>query len=306
MVFEMMKNGQAILRFLSQRITFLASVSWVVFVCSQVFSYWLWELFSHFLLHYTILFFLAMLLAHGLVRLWWGIWTLFAMVWLIQPVTQSYLYDVKGSSLSVLWYNVHLDNPQALAESQRLIAENADVIALAEINTRHPDWQILRQAYPYGCTFESDSPFALVMWSKHPLHSCQIYMIDQSYPYIRATTTADGHTIALYALHPPPPINAQLAQARQDYLQTVAKHMTYDSNVLAVGDLNSSPFSPIFRQFTRTTHLQAKTHYFIPTWKPFGLNIDHVLFRSYTANDVVAKHLAWQSSDHRPIMVRWY
>lgn len=299
----MMKHAN-ITPFIARRVNALASLSLIALLCSQLFDFWILELLSHFVPYYAILFLLAILTHKAWMRLFWGIISALVIAWLMQSHAFTQ-HSNQSARLRVIWYNVHLDNPEAQTESQRLIAEQADILALAEIDTANPQWQPLRQVYPHGCTFESDSPFALAVWSKQPLSDCQIHLLDDAYPYIRATTQVDGEYIALYALHPPPPITSILAQSREHYLNTVAERMSQDRHVLALGDLNSSPFSPLFRQVLDKADLRPQTPYYLPTWKPFFLNIDHVLLRSDTAQ-VNAYPLAWQGSDHRPIKIEWY
>ena len=178
------------------------------------------------------------------------------------------------------------------------MVEQADLLALGEINLDNPGWQSLRQAYPHGCQHREHSPFALTLWSKQPLATCEVRMIGD-YPYIRAQT-ADG--TALYALHPPPPISSELAGARQHYLAETARALATEPRTLAVGDFNSSPFSPLFARFLQESGSRPATRYFTPTWKPFFLNIDHALAKGL---NVSARTLPWQHSDHRPLLVEY-
>nr|WP_167738621.1 endonuclease/exonuclease/phosphatase family protein [Eikenella exigua] len=133
---------------------------------------------------------------------------------------------------------------------------------------------------------------------EQPLAACEVRMIGD-YPYIRAQT-ADG--TALYALHPPPPISSELAGARQHYLAETACALAAEPRALAVGDFNSSPFSPLFRRFLQESGSRPATRYFTPTWKPFFLNIDHALAKGL---NVSARTLPWQYSDHRPLLVEY-
>ena len=142
------------------------------------------------------------------------------------------------------------------------------------------------------------SPFALALWSKQPLAVCEVRMIGD-YPYIRAQT-ADG--TALYTLHPPPPISSELAGARQHYLAETARALAAEPRTLAVGDFNSSPFSPLFARFLQESSSRPATRYFTPTWQPFFLNIDHALAKGL---NVSARTLPWQHSDHRPLLVEY-
>ena len=70
-----------------------------------------------------------------------------------------------------------------------------------------------------------------------------------------------------------------------------------------MGDLNSSPFSPVFHQFTHSADIHQRTPNYLPTWLPFGLNIDHVLTRGKSGTRIRA--LPWSHSDHRALLIEW-
>lgn len=291
----------SVFKFVGRRLNTLAIIS----LCGVVIGafgqlFWFAELFSHFLPYYTLIFILATLFGSGATRSLWATCAVICSLWLINPQWK----DEPNSppKWSLLWYNVNLNNPQPEKEIALIKQHQPDIIALAEINFNDNRWSPLRQMYPYGCERREDSPFALALLSKQPLSSCNVYYVDDV-PYIRAVT---ADLTAIYALHPPPPINSDLARIRQNYLYAAAQHISADPNVLIVGDLNSSPFSPIFREFVNITGANVHTQNYLPTWQPFGLNIDHVLSYSSLLNEVQVKALPWQASDHRPLLVYWH
>ena len=255
--------------FIRLRLHILALLALAAVIAGQFGSFfWPAELFSHFLPYYAAIFILAAFWPRPKWRALWLVCATVSLLWLAQPFA---LPDAPSGGTRLVWYNVHLDNP---------------------------GWQSLRQAYPHGCQHREHSPFALALWSKQPLAACEVRMIGD-YPYIRAQT-ADG--TALYALHPPPPISSELAGARQRYLAETARALAAEPRVLAVGDFNSSPFSPLFARFLQESGSRPATRYFTPTWKPFFLNIDHALAKGL---NVSARTLPWQHSDHRPLLVEY-
>lgn len=287
--------------FVGRRLNTLAIISLcgvVVGAFGQLF--WFAELFSHFLPYYTLIFILATLFVSGAMRSLWATCAFVCCLWLVNPEWEE--EPTLPAKWSLMWYNVHLNNQQPEKEIELINKHQPDIIALAEINFNDNRWSPLRKTYPYGCEHREHSPFALAVLSKKPLHNCGVYYVD-NIPYIRAVTK---DLTAIYALHPPPPLNGYLAQIRQNYLYTVGHHISADPNVLVVGDLNSSPFSPVFREFVQTTGAEMHTSNYLPTWQPFGLNIDHVLSHSSTLNEVKVKALPWQHSDHRALLVSWH
>ncbi|MDO5356403.1 MAG: endonuclease/exonuclease/phosphatase family protein [Conchiformibius sp.] len=294
-----------ILHYLSTRFRLLACLSLAALLIGQLGNlFWFAELFSHFLPYYAVCFLLAACTARGIFRYLWPVCFLLSLIWLAYPYQLSHTTNSKQKpSWTLLWYNVHLDNPNPLAEIGLIHTQQPDIIALAELNRSTTGWQKLLSAYPYGCEHAEDhSPFSLFVRARSPFKNCEVQTIDDI-PYIRAVL--NDQTV-IYALHPPPPINDELARTRRLYLEQTATRIAAESNVLVVGDLNSSQFSPLFRQFTDAAALQSALSGYTPTWKPFGLNIDHVLYRSRYGHTPRVLPQPWQHSDHRALLAEWY
>lgn len=282
--------------YLSRRLAAFAWLALAALIIGQLGAlHWLAELFSHFVPYYAAVFILAALCLRHRWRYLWATLALALTCWMLWPFR---LDPADAAVTRVIWYNVHLDNTDAAGESARLIAQNADIVALAEIQLRDPGWQALRQHYPHGCAHEDDSPFALAVFARAPLAACDI-LFPGEYPAIRAALP-DGRV--LYAAHPPPPINADLARARIDYLHELAARLATEDRALLVGDLNSSPYSPHYRALLRDADLRATTRNLLPTWLPLGLNLDHALIRHGGAHTTA---LPWHTSDHRPLQTDW-
>ena len=277
--------------YLARRLQTLAWLTLAVLLIGQLGAlHWTAELFSHFVPHYAAVFALAALCLHNRWRYLWAAWALALTAWTLWPPV---LEPPDSAATRLIWYNVNLDNRDARGESARLLAADADILALAEIQLRDPGWQPLRQHYPHGCAHEDSSPFALAVFAREPLAACDIFFPGE-YPAIRAVLR-DGRV--LYAAHPPPPINADLARAHVDYLRILADRLAAENSALLVGDLNSSPYSPHYRALLRAT-----TRNILPTWLPLGLNLDHALVRHGQAH---SKALLWHTSDHRPLHIQW-
>ncbi|MBR5675521.1 MAG: endonuclease/exonuclease/phosphatase family protein [Neisseriaceae bacterium] len=205
-------------------------------------------------------------------------------------------------SSKIITYNMYFENKEKDKEIDFLLAQNADILALTEAggNEWRKPFDRLRQNYPYSCGHSIDSPFAMNLFSKQKLLSCEVHFVEDIYPYIQAVLP-DKRTI--FVLHPPPPVNGELANERLIYFQETAQKIAIQNNaVLAVGDLNNTPYSPIYRRFKKNGGLKDAMPNAVPTWKPFFLPLDRVLYRQGT---VQAKALSWQYSDHRAVEVLW-
>ena len=283
-------------RFFHTRLNLLATAALSALLAGQLGDLW-WplELFSHFLPHYALVFILAALICRGRNRLLWALCTALALGWLGSNSSRDELAATKVHTL--VWHNVHLHHPDPNAVMAQFT--QADMLVLAEMNTDDCRWQIVAEHYPHDCAHVDNSPFSLAILSRTPLQACRVQWIGD-YPYIRARLT-DGTTV--YALHPPPPLNADLAAARQQYLVVSAQAIAAEERVLVVGDLNSSPFSPLFRSFKAEATLRPHNPYWLPTWRPLHLNIDHVFSRNLGA--VSVQVLGFAGSDHRALRVQY-
>lgn len=294
--FDYLDNTKIMKNFIVKRLHGLAILTLIAMLVGQILGQinWFAELFSHFVPHYTLVFVLAAVWARG--KIWRGVWAvslLICLTYLFVLPTHAH-HQENAQSWQTVWYNVNLNNADPLGETERILAYQPQIVALAEIDLDNPHWRKLQAALPHGCEHQSASPFALAVWSRQAWQSCAVHFVD-GYPYIRAEQA--GRVV--YALHPPPPINGELAQSRLRYLREIAPQIAREQRVLVVGDLNASPFSPVFREFVSAANLVQHTPNWLPTWGLLGLNIDHVLSRE----NVRVRAMEWGQSDHRGLWV---
>ena len=129
--------------YLARRLQTLAWLTLAVLLIGQLGAlHWSAELFSHFVPHYAAVFALAALCLHNRWRYLWAAWALALTAWMLWPPV---LEPPDSAATRLIWYNVNLDNRDARGESARLLAADADILALAEIQLHDPGWQPLRQ-----------------------------------------------------------------------------------------------------------------------------------------------------------------
>ena len=161
-----MKNTFSWREFFIRRLNALAVLSLAAAIAGQLgAAHWFAELFAHFMPYYAAVFLLAALFRGGRRRWLWAACVFVCAFWLMQPFE---IHRPSETRHSLVWYNVNLDNPQPQAETAALLDVDADILALAEIDLADTGWVQLRRHYPYGCERESDSPFALAVWSRQP------------------------------------------------------------------------------------------------------------------------------------------
>ncbi|KAF0814011.1 hypothetical protein IGB42_01690 [Andreprevotia sp. IGB-42] len=267
--------------------------------------HWVPELFSHFALLYLPLLLCGVLVAQrGLPRVVLTV-AMLLQCWVVaQPLR---LFDRAASSnhaaspLRAASFNLLFSNTRYHEVGTWLAGSHADVIVLTEAT---PAWasglSVLLQTYPHGCAAWADGTAGLALLSRQALRSCQINgdAALRGYPYVRAEL-ADGRVV--YGVHPPPPLGADLALARNASLQLIAQRLQAErAPVLLLGDFNVTPFSPVYRHFVDEAGLREAGAGLWPSWNHL-LPLDRALFAGAVrpVNVWLGPSLG---SDHRPLV----
>ncbi|MET1076766.1 MAG: endonuclease/exonuclease/phosphatase family protein [Pseudomonas sp.] len=244
---------------------------------------WRLELFSHFLPHACLALLVASWAArHRLLRLFYllaglGGFGLIALTLGLAPSPTPAIAE--QPALRVLSFNLNLDNPDMPAVMRQIEQGHPDLVLLIEVTP--VQWQALfalRQAYGHGCGIPRDDPFGMTLLSRLPLASCTV---SGRLPAIEARLA--DRNLRLIGLHPPPPLNDELALIRQQQLRDWGLRIAGQRDVLLLGDLNLTPWSPLHRDLLATSGLRdarAGRGYFA-TWPsamgPLGLPLDQAL-----------------------------
>lgn len=233
------------------------------------------------------------------------------------------------------------DRPTLRAMTFNLQHEFGDLDALEKFLERHrptfvlltelpkgsgPWLANLKKDYPYQALDEFNSPFDLALISRWPL--TDPVFDRQTWPSLPVLTTqicppkaddgqlvpasigvpADG-CVSLVGLHAANPLFGQGSRLRDIQLRLAAEKAAASSDgaVLMMGDLNATPWSPIFGQVEEIGGLRDSARGFplSATWVSrsplIGLQIDHVLLGSRL--QVNGRHIGQDlGSDHFPVL----
>ena len=170
--------------------------------------------------------------------------------------------------------------------------------------------EVLRSDFSYSVIRARSDNFGIALYSRRPITSHRVEHLDDSrVPTIVATIDLDGRSLSVVGTHPLPPMGRRRSELRDHHLQAIGKLITrLPSPVIVLGDLNTTSWSPHFRDLLGRTGLRDSRRGFgvQPTWpvEPWVLRIpiDHAL---------VSKELAVKQryvgpdigSDHFPIVV---
>ena len=296
-------NSPRLLTFVRKCLLFLAYASLAALVLGELGRYyWLLELFSHFVPYYAVTLLLATLFSpQTRQKCLFGLSAVLLAVWMFTPQTNP--STSAPTQQRFISYNLYIHNPQVEADLNWLERQSADVVFLTEAAPSMQIVQRLQAAYPHGCERLDDSPFGLILLSKHALKSCTVLQHGslQNFPAIRAEL---GNGRIVYAIHPPPPISAYMATERDRVLQSIAEQVNHEQGeVLVMGDMNNTAFAPSFRRFTQISGLKLQAPHAMPTWRPGYISIDHILLRS--PHGATVSYGPWLGSDHKPLIAQW-
>lgn len=222
-------------------------------------------------------------------------------------------YQEQFVSLTIMTHNVKDTNKQHQQLGLWLQSQPADVVLLQEVPSKIAAWYRDMRIYPYQLevydpalnhpNFPDDK--AIVILSKHPVSGDMAYkpLKDaRPVPLVRIDLpdAQDPWVVIIDALEPK---SAELLDRRDRLLlKSTATIRELNGPVVAAGDFNATPFTPVFKEFLKAADLSASGFY-IPTYptklKWFGIPIDHILVRNIPVKSIEA--LPTIGSDHHPL-----
>lgn len=223
------------------------------------------------------------------------------------------------SELVVMTANVLTSNTQHDEVLKQINSADADVFAILELGTPlHLRLEEeLSSAYPHRVTLPQDGGnFGIGLYSRHSLSDIDSFSTNENtIKSIGATVKTDSASYRIIATHPLPPMGQGGFQSRNEHMQILAQRVSKlrsenrDMPVIVMGDLNLTPWSPMFQKFETDSGLTLAKHGndIVPTWYtkpffPFGLVLDHVLL----SDDLRCVHREIGpdiGSDHRAVIV---
>jgi len=282
-------------------------------------SWWFFELFSHFRVQYFFI-----LLACGVIYLGSGrfrrgvIALAFSIInftivgnYQVETPVQASIQSRHGRTLRAVFVNVQYNN-RAHAKLEPFIrSTDADLILLQEINEAWiASLKPLFKDYPYNKFRAAGNHGGIALLSRIPFEHAAIRIMGEvGLPTITARFGFHGEQFTLVGTHTYSPASRRRAANRNRQLIEVGKFISdQEDAVLLLGDLNITPWSPIFKDFLRSTGLRDSREGFglQPTWPtwfpPAWIPIDHGLVSlGLTVHDRwVGPYIG---SDHYPVVI---
>jgi endonuclease/exonuclease/phosphatase (EEP) superfamily protein YafD len=306
----------------SNRITLASRLALWLLVVATLFGFagswwWLFDLFSHFRIQYLVV---ALLLALILVVLRDRRWALIAVAVAavnLFPVVPLFLSPVQAAPpaarqpLRLVSFNVFGFNREYARLLDYVARERPDVLVLLEVT---PEWmpsvRELAREYPHQWIHAGDDVSGIAVMSRTaPLTARSFDLGGNGVPsYLLTAETADG-PLSVLGTHLNWPIGARASRLRNSQLAALAQIAHEHAGPLViVGDLNITPFSPLFQRLLRDggLHRCVPDAGLTPTWPanfpPLFIQIDHCLATAgvQSRNFAIGEYLG---SDHYPIAI---
>lgn len=216
-----------------------------------------------------------------------------------------------GQPIRAMLMNINAGNGNTELVLGSVEQFSPDVLLLEEVT---PKWahelESLNTIYPYRVEKPQAGCFGIMLLSRYPLEHGQILQIGTAgVPSIAAELHCPQGVISIIGTHALPPVGSEGSRQRNIQLAAlpvVIKEQRHPT--LLIGDLNTTPWSPHFRQLIRDSGLKnsMKGFGFQPSW-PVGvpfmkIPIDHMLHSEEIV--IHARGLGPDvGSDHLPVIV---
>jgi len=213
-----------------------------------------------------------------------------------------------SSDLHILHVNLLVNNPNHRDVVQMIETHQPQLISFQEASLK---WaKTLKKNLPQYHFFchELDSPFGICMATTLPVRAESVFFIQNpNVPAISLKTTISAQDLSFFFVHPKPPFTQSFFVERNHYLQKLTQRLQNTENLIIIGDLNITQWSPIYRDFTTNLQLKNTLSSFHNTWHtafPTPIfQLDHILV-SKNINIVESGVLEHIGSDHHPIQAK--
>ncbi len=164
--------------------------------------------------------------------------------------------------------------------------------------------------YPFSKCLPREDEFGIALFSRIPFEHAEMVKIGGlDFRAVKAALAIQGKTLTVIGVHPPPPVGQVYREERIRYLGDLSTIISSSVRpIMVLGDLNTTSWSPIFRDLLSKTGLRDSRQGFgiQPTWPVLlphlWIPIDHCLISSGVSirNRKVGPNIG---SDHYPVIV---
>jgi endonuclease/exonuclease/phosphatase (EEP) superfamily protein YafD len=277
--------------------------------------WWIFDLASHFRVQYLVGS-LILGFASSVERRRWtvlavGVSLLINLILVIPFYFPVPVADGENIQYRVLYANVLTENQQHTPLRELIQSSDPDFVALLEVNQAWiDDLNLPALGYSYSIVEARSDNFGVALYSRVPIKQGQIHRFGRrDIPTIVATMSVDDTPLTLVLTHPTPPKSEKTAWHRNIHMRELAEFVSdLDGNIILAGDLNSSSWSPFFRDWLEVSQLDDSRRGFgiQATW-PTNNRLLHVPIDHYLTSDRVQVQERQVGpkigSDHFPLLM---
>ncbi|MGH9841000.1 MAG: endonuclease/exonuclease/phosphatase family protein [Blastocatellia bacterium] len=218
-----------------------------------------------------------------------------------------------GRQLRLLLANVNRANTRHDLFLAFVREHNPDVVIVQEVDaTWSQALSVVHDYYPFNEIQPRNGGSGMALYSRLPFEGSSVSLSEgDARPGILVRIDLDGDFVWVFSIHPRAPIRPGHLDRRNRMLTAAAEHLeSLPSPKICIGDLNTSLWSPYYRDFAKQTRLKnvRKGFGLLPTWPTFlrfrwlMIPIDHCLV-SDDIRVLDAKAGDHIHSDHLPLLV---
>lgn len=335
---ERIPRGTRIRTWLTNRLKALAEIAVVLLGLVTVASFFArWHHLAELLVHFRVQYFIGAVAAaivlmalrqRGLATL--AILILAINGWEVLPrLVGRPAMTWSSRTYTALVANVYSNNPDTGILLSTVQESEPDILVLLELTPQLADqMRQLHDLYPHRVARPRDDNFGIGLYSRLPISDYAVQIsnktqIDSLSVTLSLTEEGQGSPdesmndntpkLHVIATHPPPPGSSTQTEDRNADLEKIAT-LAADSTdpVLLLGDLNTTPWSPAFKDLISTANLRDGANGFgvQPTWPMqipwlFRIPIDHTLV-SESIQVINRKPGPDIGSDHSPVWIEFH
>ena len=221
--------------------------------------------------------------------------------------------DLSSKRLTLMSANMLYRNRQHQLFLQVVGQIDPDILIVQEVSAvNQANGAALWQKYPYASEKPGGGGQEIFIFSKIPFDSIEHRVVDKPWrSHVQVKLTIDGKQINILGVHPKAPMSHGRFARRNAELDKLAAYVaTISEPIIVAGDMNITPWTPIFRNFLRQAGLYdgRKRFGFNFTWSPRRLPIksipiDQVLYRGVKIQGFTSG--PYNGSDHLPVIVEF-
>jgi len=295
----------------ARAVTALVIVGAFVAALAAQIPVWPLELFDHFRVHYLAIGLLATAAAFALqLRGYFDAGALATLmnVCVLLPDAPRASVPAEGTPLRVLLLNVHTSSSDFGAVRRLIDDTHPDLIGLVEVDQRWLDALAPSlTAYMGRIEHPRDDNFGVALYARGTVTG-DAEKVGSNVPTIVAKVSVEQTSLTVVVTHPVPPMNSHSSSVLEAQLDAVARRTRNESNVLVMGDFNSTPWSRPFRRLLAGSNLcDSRDGFGLQASFPASpwllrIPIDHLLHSCSIG--VTARRIERDvGSDHLPVLV---